>query len=86
MAEAFPSPRKRRCLFRESVDNEGDMGIEQCLYRTDPFRSISFLNPDPTALNFTTIAAEEDPTQHLHRDISNTLDEYGLPAESLFRY
>jgi hypothetical protein len=30
------------------------------------------------------MTAEEDPTQHLHREIYNTLDQYGLPAKSLF--
>ncbi|KAF9249783.1 hypothetical protein DTO013E5_8226 [Penicillium roqueforti] len=44
----------------------------------------AFPNPDPTALNVTTMTAEEDPTQHLHRGIFNTLDQYGLPAKSLF--
>ncbi|KAJ5836684.1 hypothetical protein N7447_002710 [Penicillium robsamsonii] len=93
MAEAFPSPplsrgppspRKRRRLLRESKDNEGDMEIEQYVHRTDPFRKTSFPDPDPTALNIATMAAEEDPTQHLHRDIFNTLDQHGLPAKSLF--
>jgi hypothetical protein len=60
------------------------MDIEQYLHRTDPFRSISFANPDPMALKVTTITAEEDPTQHLHHEIYNTLERHGLPPKSHF--
>lgn len=60
------------------------MEIEHYIHRTDPFRSISFSNTDPTALNVTIMTAEEDPTQHLHREIFNTIDQYGMPEYSLF--
>ncbi|KGO73685.1 hypothetical protein PITC_031150 [Penicillium italicum] len=94
MAETFPnpplsrgppSPRKRRRLLRESDDNEGDMEIEHYVHRTDPFRSISFPNPDLMALNVTFMAAEEDPTQHIDSEIYKILHQHGVPDKSLFQ-
>ncbi|CAI7590498.1 unnamed protein product [Penicillium glandicola] len=79
-----PSSPQRQRLLRESEDTEGEMSIEQYIYRTNPFRSISFSNPDPRALKKEYLSIEEDPTKDLHREIHSVLDQHSLPSDSLF--
>lgn len=45
-----PSPSKRRRRLRESEETEGEITIETFLYRSDGFRSSSFLTPLPLPL------------------------------------
>ena len=45
-----PSPGKRRRFLRESEDIDGEMSLEDYLYRSDPFRSSTFEHPWPLPL------------------------------------
>ena len=45
-----PSPGKRRRFLRESEDIDGEMSLEDYLYRSDPFRSSTFKHPWPLPL------------------------------------
>ena len=45
-----PSPGKRRRYLRESADTDGEMSLEDYLYRSDPFRSSTFRHPWPLPL------------------------------------
>jgi hypothetical protein len=47
-----PSPGKRRRYMRESEETDGEMTLEQYLYRSDAYRASSFENPLPFPLKF----------------------------------
>ncbi|KAJ5473527.1 hypothetical protein N7475_003093 [Penicillium sp. IBT 31633x] len=78
------SPRTQRRLLRESEDSGGEMSIEQYLYCTDPFRSISISNPSPKPLEVEYLSIEEDPTRDFHHEIRSVLERHNFPSVSLF--
>ncbi|CAG7931519.1 unnamed protein product [Penicillium olsonii] len=80
-----PSPRKRQRLLRESEDAEGEMSLYQYIHRSDPFRSISFSDPDKSALKTSLVFANDDPARQLRSEIEELLQQHKVPPESSFR-
>ncbi|CAG7973237.1 unnamed protein product [Penicillium olsonii] len=80
-----PSHCTRQRLLRNSPQTEGELTLPQYTYQANPFRSISFSNPDNSALTTSLVFINEDPARHLRPEIEKLLEQHEVPPESNFR-
>lgn len=76
------SPRKRRRHLRESEETNGEMSLEQYLYRSDPYRSTSIAHPLPYPLTIKPAADSiRSNVSQYHTSILEILNTYGFSGE-----
>lgn len=75
------SPRKMRKLLRESEDIDGDLFIEDFLYRSDPYRATNSPNPLPYPVQFLPVSHDLATKFRERREgIEHLMEEFGLPS------
>lgn len=80
-------PRKRRNFLRDSEDTDGDLSIEDYLYRCDPYRSTTLEEPWPYPLTYQ--QAPVHITQRVEacrQEFLEILSDHNFPAEDSLRF
>lgn len=78
------SPRKRRRVIRGSEETEGDMTIENYLYKSDPYCSTSLPHPLPFPLMMEHAPYLEHRIAPLRDEIRRILQRHGFPSTAGF--
>ncbi|PGH16800.1 hypothetical protein AJ79_01444 [Helicocarpus griseus UAMH5409] len=78
------SPRKRRRAMRESDETEGDMTIENYIYRSDPYRSTTLPNTSPWPLDLEDAPHLQERLRPLEDEVRKILDKHGFPKTADF--
>ncbi|KAJ5921068.1 hypothetical protein N7466_009394 [Penicillium verhagenii] len=75
-------PAEEASALRESENNQGEMRLEEFLYRTDTFRSNTFHGHDNSEMKTEFLTAEENLSRHLRPEIDAILSQHRIPTES----
>ncbi|CAG8890772.1 unnamed protein product [Penicillium egyptiacum] len=79
------SPRKRRRYLRESEESQGEMSLEQYMYSSEIYRSVSITSPLPLPVKMETVPALEQKISPLYPEIQAIMRRHNLDVTTTFQ-